>query len=98
ALPIFYNTLLLIPGVLLLFRRPSPKQLPDLLRRLAQYSVALALLITPLCAAVSLLTGFSQVLALLPSFVNFLLPIPVTAALLSMDAGALSHALSVPAM
>jgi hypothetical protein len=90
-----YNNLLLIPGVLLLFHRPSTERLPEMLRRVAQFSVAIAFVVAPLCAAISAFTGFSVVLALLPSFVNFLLPIPVTAALLAMDPGAVSQVLSV---
>jgi hypothetical protein len=66
-----------------------------MLRRVAQFSVAIALVVAPLCAAISAFTGFSVVLALLPSFVNFLLPIPVTAALLATDPGAVSQVLSV---
>jgi hypothetical protein len=87
-----YNNLLLIPGVLLLFRRPSAKRLPEIFRHVALFSVAIAVVVAPLCAAISAFTGFSVVLALLPSFVNFLLPIPVTAALLAADPGSASRA------
>lgn len=83
-----YNNLLLLPGILLLLRERPAVRVPAILRAAAGLCVVLALLITPLCAALGLLLGFSIPLVLSPFLIHFILPLPVTAALLALPAPA----------
>jgi len=79
---LIFNNLLLVPAILILLVHRPAQALPRLFQGLAAAAVLLALLVTPLCAALALRFGFSTNLVMPPFLVNYLLPIPVTAALL----------------
>lgn len=78
---LLFNGLLLIPGVLLLCIVPAPTPPSGLLRTLAGISLLLALLITPLCAAIGLFTGYRFNLVMAPFVLGYLFPLPVATAL-----------------
>lgn len=80
-----FNDWLLVPGLLLLFLRPPTGELARALRALAGLALFLALIVTPLCALLGAFTGFSLGVVMPPFVLNYLLPIPVTAALLAFD-------------
>lgn len=80
-----YNNLLLIPGVLLVFRSQPAHPAAVVLRTLARLCILFAVLITPICAALGSFLGFSVPLALFPFLLHFVLPVPVAAALLFLS-------------
>ena len=77
---LLFNNLLLVPAVLLLFSLPAGTQFPQLLQTLAGLALLLALLVTPICAGIGALTGYRFDLVMPPFLLNYLLPIPLTAA------------------
>jgi hypothetical protein len=79
---LIFNDLLLIPAVLLLASTRPVNSFVALLHSIAWLAIVLALLITPLCAALSAHLGFSINLVMPPFVINYLLPLPITIALL----------------
>jgi Glycosyltransferase family 87 len=79
---LLFNNLLLLPGVLLLFHRPAGPRIFHLLRNLAVIALLLTLLVTPVCAAIGLFTGYRFGLVMPPFLAGYLLPVPLMAALL----------------
>lgn len=77
-----FDNLLLLPGFLLLARLASSSPLTTFLRALAAIALLLALLVTPVCAAIGARAGFRVDLVMPPFLVNYLLPLPCMAALL----------------
>jgi hypothetical protein len=82
-----FNDLLLAPGILLLVADTSSRPLAAALRAIACLALVLALLVTPLCALLGAFTGFSLNVVMPPFVLNYLLPVPITAALLALDSG-----------
>jgi hypothetical protein len=80
-----YNNLLLVPGALLVFRARPGHPAAVFLHALTRLCILMAILITPLCAALGALLGFSIPLALFPFLLHFVLPVPVAAALLFLS-------------
>jgi hypothetical protein len=77
---LLFNNLLLIPAILLL-TTSAPTQISKLFENLAGIALLLAILITPLCAAISLFIGYRFNLVMLPFVLGYLLPLPVAAAM-----------------
>jgi hypothetical protein len=80
-----FNTLLLVPGILLLLSATGTKPLATALRAIALLALILGLFVTPLCALIGAFARFSLLIALPPFVLNYLLPVPLTAALLALD-------------
>lgn len=80
-----FNDLLLVPGVLLLLAVSGTRPVATALRALAGLGLILALFVTPLCAFIGSFTGFTLNVVLPPFVLNYLLPVPITAALLALD-------------
>jgi Glycosyltransferase family 87 len=80
-----FNDLLLVPGVLLLVSASGPRPLAAALRAIAGLALVLALFVTPLCALLGAFAGFSLSIVMPPFVLNYLLPVPVTAALLALS-------------
>jgi hypothetical protein len=85
---LLFNDLLLIPALLVLSAHRPAKSFPGLLLALAATALFLALLVTPLCAALGLLVGFTINLVMPPFLLNYLLPLPVAAAILFVPTAA----------
>ncbi|MGA7521698.1 MAG: glycosyltransferase family 87 protein [Acidobacteriaceae bacterium] len=79
-----FNDLLLIPGILVLLGRSSDSSVARLLTAVASLAIALALLATPLCTLLAIHLGPSLNVAMPAFLLNYLLPIPVLAALLTV--------------
>lgn len=80
-----FNDLLLVPGILLLVSAPGARSLSAALRAIAGLALVLALFVTPICALLGAFAGFSLNIVMPPFVLNYLLPVPVTAALLTLD-------------
>jgi hypothetical protein len=80
---LLFNNLLLIPAIFVLFRQRLTARLPALLQGFAGLALFFALLITPVCAALSLRMGFTLNLVMPPFVLNYLVAIPVMLALLA---------------
>jgi hypothetical protein len=82
-----FNTLLLIPAIFVLFGQRSKTALAGVLRSIAGLAIGIAFLATPLCAAAGMRMGVSLTLVMPPFLLGYLVPIPVTAALLFLKSG-----------
>jgi len=91
-----YNNLLLVPGALLVFRARPRHPAAVFLHALTRLCILLAILITPICAALGALLGFSTPLALSPFLLHFALPVPVAAALLFLSPPAEERSPALP--
>lgn len=80
-----FNDLLLVPGILLLVSASPTRPLALSLRAIAGLALILALFITPLCALLGAFAGFSINIVMPPFLLNYLLPLPIAAALLALD-------------
>ncbi len=80
-----FNDLLLVPGILLLLSASETPPLAAALRAIAKLALILALFVTPLCALLGAFAGFSINIVMPPFVLNYLLPLPITAALLALD-------------
>ncbi len=79
---LLFNNLLLIPGILLLFQPPSGSQPLQPFRTFSGIALLLAVLVTPVCAAIGLCTGYRFGLVMPPFILGYFLPVPVVAVLL----------------
>lgn len=77
-----FNVLLILPALFLVFERRASGPLAGMAQALAGMILLLALIATPVCAVLGACLGFSLNLVLPPYLLNYMLPIPITAALL----------------
>ena len=85
---LLFNNLLLVPAILLLFTTAAPTQISKLFQTFAGIALLLVVLITPLCAAIGLFTGYRFNLVMPPFVLGYLLPLPVAAAMFFLPPGA----------
>lgn len=94
---LIFNNLLLIPALFLLASQHPRRAIPALFESIAGLTVFLVLISPVLCAALGAFLGFNLALVMPPFLLSYVLPVPVTAALLVLPASQPAARLAEPA-